>query len=158
MLSTSALLLALPLFYFAPARWTDQWAVGHPDIPPEWSNRDYPQALRNLPRVSARWLCDQRRAKVPVFVIDVRSPQAYAAGHVPGAARLPMGRIRPARQELPTREPIVLYDDWPGEHYAANQVAYMRRNGMAKLDLRVLEGGFGAWRESGCEVATSDAL
>ena len=47
-----------------------------------------------------------------VLVIDVRDPQSYAVGHIPGARSIPLGSLlEPARvTELKaTTKPIVLY-------------------------------------------------
>ena len=47
-----------------------------------------------------------------VLVIDVRDPQSYAVGHIPGARSIPLGSLlEPARvAELKaTTKPIVLY-------------------------------------------------
>jgi rhodanese-related sulfurtransferase len=47
-----------------------------------------------------------------VLVIDVREPQSYAVGHIPGARSIPLGSLlEPARvAELKaTTKPIVLY-------------------------------------------------
>ena len=39
-------------------------------------------------------------------IVDVREPQEYASGHVPGARNLPLSRFNPA--ELPTNKPVIL--------------------------------------------------
>ena len=36
---------------------------------------------------------DLKSGKPDYVILDVRSPEAYAAGHVPGAINLPHGRI-----------------------------------------------------------------
>ena len=40
------------------------------------------------------------------ILVDVREPQEYAAGHIPGAVNQPLSRFNPGR--LPTGKPVVL--------------------------------------------------
>src|SRR5438552_13012530 len=49
-----------------------------------------------------------------VVVLDVRSPQHYTAGHVPGAQNLPTGRIVERNLEAYPRDTVfVVYCDGP---------------------------------------------
>lgn len=41
-------------------------------------------------------------------VVDVREPQEYAAGHVPGARNIPMGRLTARAHELDLGSPVHL--------------------------------------------------
>lgn len=47
---------------------------------------------------------EQRRTRADVPLIDVREPDEYAAGRVPGAVNLPMSRIGDLLHELPEGE------------------------------------------------------
>jgi len=62
-------------------------------------------------------LADMRRlVRDPlVVVLDVRSPEAYTAGHLPGAISVPVQELRErAPVELPDRDrPIVIYCGGP---------------------------------------------
>ena len=44
-----------------------------------------------------------------VLFLDVRQPQEYAAGHLPGAKLLPLGDLDKRLDELPLEKPIVIY-------------------------------------------------
>jgi len=105
-----------------------------------------------------------------VTVLDVRyrmggtgGPGEYAAGHVPGAAYVDMDTALAAppgprgRHPLPELgmfesamrsagvsdgRPVVVYDDWDGRA-AARTWWLLRHHGHA--DVRVLDGGWGAW-------------
>lgn len=107
-------------------------------------------------------------------VLDVRyrmggphGPEEYDAGHVPGAVYVDLGRALAAppgeggRHPLPATEvfeeamraagvrddrPVVVYDDWAG-HAAGRAWWLLRYHGHA--DVRVLDGAWPAWRESG---------
>jgi len=116
-----------------------------------------------------------------VTVLDVRyqtgvpdGRPAYLAGHVPGAvyvdvdddlAAPPAGPGQPGgRHPLPTPadfqaamrragvrgdRPVVVYDDWGGRG-AARAWWLLRYHG--HTDVRVLDGGWSAWRDTGGEV------
>ena len=62
-------------------------------------------------------LADMRRlVRDPlVVVLDVRSPEAYTAGHLPGAISIPVQELQErAPVELPDRDrPIVIYCGGP---------------------------------------------
>lgn len=40
------------------------------------------------------------------FVVDVREPHEYMAGHVPGALLMPVGEVDARRRELPHGDPV----------------------------------------------------
>jgi thiosulfate/3-mercaptopyruvate sulfurtransferase len=132
------------------------------------------------PLVDAATLRDLLAAEA-VTVLDVRwslggppGAEEYAAGHVPGAAYvdLPTELADPAdggdggRHPLPGRDrfvgamqragvrrdrPVVAYDDWQGMA-AARAWWLLRHHGHE--DVRVLDGGWAAWRATGGEEAT----
>ena len=70
-------------------------------------------------------------------VLDVRSPAAYAAGHVHGAINLPLSQMRQRYRELPSTRGILVYCGVGQRAYFAtrflNQHGYRARN---------LSGGF----------------
>lgn len=44
-----------------------------------------------------------------VFIIDVRSPQYYVEGHIPGAVNIPAGKVREMIDMVPKGKKIVTY-------------------------------------------------
>ncbi|WGX94567.1 sulfurtransferase [Nocardioides sp. L-11A] len=114
-----------------------------------------------------------------VSLLDVRyrmggpgGPGEYAAGHIPRASYVDLDRDLAAapgehgRHPLPdlavfeaamrragvsAARPVVVYDDWAG-HAAARCWWLLRHHG--HRDVRVLDGGWPAWREAGGDVAT----
>ncbi len=45
----------------------------------------------------------------PPTLIDVRSPDAYAAGHIPGAINIPGDQLPARVAEIPRDRPVVVY-------------------------------------------------
>ena len=76
--------------------------------------------------------------------LDARGSEAYAAGHLPGAATA--GETPPGT--------IVVYggEDGTGREEGARQYRRLRREGISEV--RVLDGGIAAWRASGRPVET----
>jgi rhodanese-related sulfurtransferase len=94
-----------------------------------------------------------------VLWLDVRSPAAFASGHVPGALRVdvgdPAGWLYENFDVLVTEtRPVVVYGISP-EAGAAKRVAdYLRAN--TKLSpVVVLRGGWSAWLEAGHRTQVS---
>jgi rhodanese-related sulfurtransferase len=93
----------------------------------------------------------------PGFVLlDSRSSQAWAQGHVPGAVHLP-GRELPARAEaeLDRSVPVVTYCWGPGCNGATRAAL-----ALARLGFRVREmlGGFEYWAREGLPVQTAEGI
>lgn len=89
-----------------------------------------------------------------VIVIDARSPQAYAAGHIPGAVSLPHRTMDAATTaHLDKSTLIVTYCDGIGCNASTKGAL-----NMARLGFRVKEliGGLDWWKRDGHPVA-SDA-
>ena len=89
----------------------------------------------------------------PGFVLlDVRSPEDYAAGHVPGAVNLPQRRIHQRTlAEYPPDTLFVVYCTGPhcnGADRAALRLAHLGR------PVKKMIGGMWGWRDEGYDVAT----
>lgn len=89
-----------------------------------------------------------------VTVIDVRPPQEYAAGHIPGALSIPVDELEARLAELPRGTSIVAYCRGPFCLYAPTAVTALRRRG---FQAQRLEDGFPEWRLAGLPVATGPA-
>ena len=82
-------------------------------------------------------------AAPPPFVLDVRAPQQFDTGHVPGSRNIPVHELVRRRGELPASKAgrVVLVGE-EGKRTEAAAV-FMALAGYA--DIAVLAGGFGAW-------------
>jgi rhodanese-related sulfurtransferase len=86
------------------------------------------------------------------FLLDVREPDEWTAGHAPDARHVPLGTLD-ARyaDELPTDRPIVAICRVGGRSQRA--AATLRQAG---YDVANLAGGMIAWAEAGKPVVTDD--
>ena len=84
-----------------------------------------------------------------VTVIDVRPPEEYAQGHIPGALNIPLDKLKQRLKGLPRDREIVAYcrGAWCVLSYEA--VARLRKAG---LKARRLEDGLPEWRRAGLPV------
>jgi rhodanese-related sulfurtransferase len=95
---------------------------------------------------------DLERGETGFVVLDARSPEAYAAGHVPGAVSFPHRRLDAASvAALPRDKVIVTYCDGIGCN-ASTKAAFK----LAALGFAVKEmiGGLEWWKRDGFPVAT----
>ncbi|MCP2256398.1 transcriptional regulator, ArsR family [Streptoalloteichus tenebrarius] len=87
-----------------------------------------------------------------LVVLDIRSPEEYAAGHVPGAVSLPSGELRDKLAELPRDAKIVAYCQGPYCVASPKAVQLLRELG---YDARPLAGGFTRWDRVGRRASRS---
>ncbi len=89
--------------------------------------------------------------EVSPTIIDVRAPEAYERGHLPGAVNIPRNQLMGAIDQIPTDRPIVTYCNMhqPGDSSSENAADML--NG-AGLHARALQGGYPAWEEDGFPI------
>ena len=80
-------------------------------------------------------------------VIDVRTPDEYRAGHVPGAINIPLQEFQQRFDELSAYrdKEVVLYCE--SGMRASHGARWLESKGFE--DLRFLDGHMSAWREAG---------
>ncbi len=92
-----------------------------------------------------------------VTVLDVRPPEEYAAGHVPGAINIPLQELEQRLEELENQEgenrEIVAYCRGPHCVLAFDAVAHLRERG---INARRLEDGYPEWKTAGLPVEKSE--
>jgi len=101
--------------------------------------------LEPLPR---KELLDRVRDGL-VTVLDVRPPEEYAAGHVPGAVNVPLSKLEHYMKALDPEQEIVAYCRGPHCVLAFDAVANLRKKG---LKARRLEDGYPEWKTAGLPV------
>ena len=90
-----------------------------------------------------------RAKKGLVTVLDVRPPDEYAAGHVPGAINVPMEKLEDYLRKLPKKREVVAYCRGPYCLMSFEAVAMLRKRGWKA---RRLEDGFPEWKAAGFPV------
>lgn len=84
-----------------------------------------------------------------VTVLDVRPPEEFAAGHVPGAVNISVHELEKRFRELPKRKEIIAYCRGPFCLMAYEAVQLLRKKGMKA---RRLQDGMPEWRLAGLPV------
>jgi rhodanese-related sulfurtransferase len=84
-----------------------------------------------------------------VTVLDVRPPEEYDAGHVPGAINIPLKDLEEHLEDLPHQQDIVAYCRGPYCVLAYEAVAQLRQKG---FKARRLEDGYPEWKLAGLPI------
>ena len=92
----------------------------------------------------------ERAKRRGVVVLDVRPPEEYASGHIPGAISIPLEELEQRLASLPRDAEIVAYCRGPYCLLAPRAVELLRERG---FHARRLEDGFPEWRLAGLPVA-----
>ncbi len=112
---------------------------------------DVKDSLEAIPRTE---LLERARAGL-VTVLDVRPPEEFAAGHLPGAVNIPLRELEQRVQELPHNQEIVAYCRGPYCVLAYEAVVQLRKQGFSA---RRMEEGFPEWRLAGLPVEADKAV
>ncbi len=99
-----------------------------------------------VPTVDAAGVADD------AYLLDVREPDEWAAGHPPGAHHLPMMEIPARADEVPTDRDVVVVCRVGGR--SAQVVAYLLQRGFENV--YNLDGGMYAWAAAGRPVVGED--
>lgn len=82
------------------------------------------------------------------LVLDVREPDEFARGHLPGALNLPLDQLRSRLSELPLKRPIVAYCQVGMRGYLATRILVQKG-----FDAINLAGGYRTWTQFGLPTA-----
>lgn len=86
------------------------------------------------------------------YVLDVREPDEWSAGHVPGSHHIPMRDVPGRLDDLPDDREIVVACRVGAR--SAQVVAYLRANG--RENVTNLDGGLMAWAGQGRALVSED--
>ena len=98
--------------------------------------------------VAQEALLERQKAGDDIYVLDVRSPEEYASGHVPGAVNIPYDQMASRVAEVPKDKDVVLYCRTGRRAAIAAEV--LAGHGYERL--QHLEGDIVAWVEKGRPV------
>ncbi|MDP3515274.1 MAG: metalloregulator ArsR/SmtB family transcription factor [Sulfuritalea sp.] len=110
--------------------------------------RTYITARDDLEPVPAGELLKRVRQGL-VTVLDVRPPEEYAAGHVPGAINIAADKLGSHLRRLPKGREVIAYCRGPYCLLSVDAVALLREKG---YKARRLVDGFPEWKASGLPV------
>jgi hydroxyacylglutathione hydrolase len=114
-----------------------------------WIDAGYEQA--HIPQLSVRELSERLASRV--FVLDVRAPGEWQAGHIDGARHLMAGDVPKRLGELPKDRPIHVMC---GTGYRSSIVAsLLLREGFS--DVINVSGGMAAWNQAGLPAVAEAA-
>jgi rhodanese-related sulfurtransferase len=100
---------------------------------------------------------DAMQSAEPGFVlVDVRGPEAYANGHVPGAINIPHGKLIESKLERFARDTLfVVYCAGPHCNGAARGALRLARLGRP---VKLMVGGVTGWLDEGFRLERADAI
>jgi ArsR family transcriptional regulator len=87
-----------------------------------------------------------------ITLLDVRPPDEYDSGHVPGAINIPLNELDAHLKDLPEGREVVAYCRGTWCVLSFETVAALRKRGLAA---RRLEEGFPEWRAAGLPVESA---
>jgi len=115
------------------------------DVLQEWKSRH--GALEEVSQLDTSGL-NTLAGKNGLQVVDVRSPEEWSKGHLPGAIHIPLAQLPDRIGELDASAPIVLHCRGGGRSSIAT--SFLQSQGLSNVSN--LEGGFDAWVAQGFEV------
>ncbi len=116
----------------------------------EQVTRDYFRERDGMETIAGEELL-QRVKQGEVTVLDVRPPEEYRAGHIPGAVSIPLSELKARFRELPKSRAVVAYCRGPYCVFAADAVELLRKKG---FKARRMEESVLDWRSRGWRVDT----
>ena len=90
-----------------------------------------------------------RARKGLVVILDVRPPEEFAAGHLPGAINIPIHELGKRFRDLPRRKEVIAYCRGPYCLMSYDAVSLLRKKG---VKARRLEAGLPEWRTAGLPI------
>jgi len=93
-------------------------------------------------------------SRTPPLVIDVRQPQEFASGHIPGAVNIPVLELQPNDPRLGEATHIVVYSQgWtPLRNDRLSWAAAKKLLAMGYVGVHDYRGGIDSWKRNGREL------
>jgi rhodanese-related sulfurtransferase len=101
-----------------------------------------------VPEIDVATLAADRAAGTDVQLVDVREPNEWDAGHMPGAVLIPLGDLAVRARELDPARPVVVV--CRSGNRSATATAFLLQSGFR--DVKNLVGGMIAWARAGHQV------
>jgi rhodanese-related sulfurtransferase len=117
----------------------------HADVLHDWRSRH--GDLETVTQLDAPRL-NELAGRNGLQVVDVRSPEEWSKGHLPGAIHIPLARLPDRIGELDASAPIVLHCKGGGRSSIAT--SFLQSRGLTRVSN--LAGGFDAWVAQGYKI------
>ena len=108
--------------------------------------------LTSLPPVEEVGIEALDGLRADAVLLDVREPEEYAYGHVPGAINLPQAELATRLTEVPRDRPVFVICESGMRSLRTTQ--FLRQMGYAQVTN--VRGGTAAWRKSGHRIVTEE--
>ncbi len=89
------------------------------------------------------------RSTVPFMLLDVRTPEEYAAGHIAGATLIPVQVLAERLNEVPKNKQVYVYCHSGTRSARASKL--LAAHGFTNIEN--MQGGIVAWKDAGYPVA-----
>lgn len=111
-----------------------------------------PELLARTERITAATLAKQLASSNPPAVLDVRTENELASGHIEGSLHIPVNHLRDRLSEVPSDRPVVVH--CAGGYRSAIACSVLEQAG--RTNMIDLVGGYGAWSATGssCSVGS----
>lgn len=110
-----------------------------------------PDLIQTTERVSPPMLADELAFSNPPLVVDVRTPDEWATGHIEGSINLPLTQLQQRIDEVPRDRRIAVH--CAGGYRSSIAASVLKQHGMT--DLIELAGGIAAWEAAKLETGAS---
>ena len=104
--------------------------------------------MTGLLEIIAEDLRRRRAAGEDFFLIDVREPEEYEAGHIPGALLFPLHLLEERIKGIRHDRALVVYC----QHGVRSKVASLTLLRLGFTNVAMLHGGYAAWQEAMADV------
>jgi hydroxyacylglutathione hydrolase len=105
-------------------------------------------AAPGIPEISVTELAADIKAGRDLQVIDVREPDEWHSGHIPGAMHIPLGELGRRMTELDYHRPLVVVCRSGNRSTIATSVLLQA----GRTDVHNLDGGMLGWTRAGLPV------
>jgi len=85
---------------------------------------------------------------IPFMLLDVRTPEEYAEGHISGAKLIPIQVLEKHLKDVPHDKQVYVYCKSGGRSSRASKM--LAENGFTNIEN--IKGGFDAWKATGYPV------
>lgn len=92
------------------------------------------------------------KSNIPFVIIDVRTPEEYAEGHIKGAVLIPVQELEQRMAEVPRDRQVYVY--CRSGRRSAKAAAMLAKHGFDRVENMV--GGIEAWKAAGYPVVEGE--